>query len=155
MIQHQSLSSPSVFSYFLHRLQTRILQDGQWAPGFVFLSKTESHRSHWPVTSTLLDLKEITWLNQATLVNVVTFVVMGVYDTWWTLTPPPPPQQGYLNFLKWQPCHFPVMVIYFVYVDLPTVLLMFLNKLASCPVENSLALALNSLGLFTYKIVCP
>ena len=47
------------------------------------------------------------------------------------------------------------MVIYFVYVDLPTVLLMFFNKLASCPVVNKLALALNSLGLFTYKIVNP
>ena len=28
-------------------------------------------------------------------------------------------------FLKWQPCHFPVMVICFVYVNLPTVLLTF------------------------------
>ena len=31
--------------------------------------------------------------------------------------------------------HFPVMVICFVHVNLPTVLLMFFNKLASCPVQ--------------------
>ena len=38
------------------------------------------------------------------------------------------------HFLKWQLCHFPVMVICFVDVNLPTVFLMFFNKLASCPV---------------------
>ena len=41
-------------------------------------------------------------------------------------------------FLKWQPCDFPVMVICFVYVNLPTVLLMFFNKLASCLVQGNL-----------------
>ena len=39
-------------------------------------------------------------------------------------------------FKKWLPCHFPVMVIRFVMLNLPTVLLMFFNKLASCPVPN-------------------
>ena len=32
-----------------------------------------------------------------------------------------------VKLLKWQPCHFPVRVICFVYVNLPT---------ASCPVPN-------------------
>ena len=36
----------------------------------------------------------------------------------------------------WQPCHFPEIAICFVYVNLPTVLLMFFNRLASCPVPN-------------------
>ena len=41
-----------------------------------------------------------------------------------------------IMFLKWQPCHFSVMAICFVYVNLPTVLLMSFNKLSSCPVTN-------------------
>ena len=63
-------------------------------------------------------------------------------------------------FLKWQPCHFPVIVICFVYVNIPKVLLIFFNKLFICSmpyfnyhlfsIEDSLALALNSSGLFTY-----
>ena len=40
------------------------------------------------------------------------------------------------KFLKWQPCLFPVMAIFFVYVNLPTVFLMSFNKLASCPVPD-------------------
>ena len=54
----------------------------------------------------------------------------------------------------------PVMVIWFVYVNIPTVLWMFFNKLVSCyftyfnfnlfSIEDCLALALNSLGFFTY-----
>ena len=35
-----------------------------------------------------------------------------------------------------QPCHFPEMAICFIYENLPTVLLMSFNKLASCPVPN-------------------
>ena len=41
-----------------------------------------------------------------------------------------------LTFLKWQPSHFPVMAICFVYVNLHAVLLMSFNKLASCPLPN-------------------
>ena len=40
------------------------------------------------------------------------------------------------RFLEWQPCPFPVIVVCFVMLNLPTVLLMFLNKLVSCPVPN-------------------
>ena len=40
------------------------------------------------------------------------------------------------EFLKWQPCHFPVKAICFVYVNLPTVLQMSFNKLASFPLPN-------------------
>ena len=52
------------------------------------------------------------------------------------------------------------MVIFFVYVNIATIFLMFFNKLVSCfipyfnfnlfSIEDGLALALNSLGLFTY-----
>ena len=39
-------------------------------------------------------------------------------------------------FLEWQPCHFLVVNVCIVYVNLPTVLLMFIDKLASCPVPD-------------------
>ena len=65
-------------------------------------------------------------------------------------------------FLKWQPCHFAVMVFCFVYVNLLRLLLMFFYKLASCPIpyfnqqllfiENCLALALNSCEMFTFTV---
>ena len=41
-----------------------------------------------------------------------------------------------VDFLKWQPCHFPVMAICFVYVSLPTVWLLYFNNLTSCLVPN-------------------
>ena len=37
-------------------------------------------------------------------------------------------------FLKWQLCHFPVMVFCFVYGNVPRVLFMFFHKLTSCPI---------------------
>ena len=65
-----------------------------------------------------------------------------------------------LSVLEWQPCHFPVMVICFVEVNIPKVLLIFFNKVFICSmpyfnyhlfsIEDSLDLALNSSGLFTY-----
>ena len=63
------------------------------------------------------------------------------------------------KFLKWQPCHFLVMAICFVYGNLPTVLLMFSINLPAVLslisnhnflfIVDGLALALNSLGLLT------
>ena len=62
------------------------------------------------------------------------------------------------NFLKWQPCSGHLLCC----VNQPTVLLIFFNKLGSCSVPyfnlflyfivDGLALALNSLGLFTYIV---
>ena len=63
--------------------------------------------------------------------------------------------------MKWQPRYIPVMAICFVYVSLPTVLLMYFNILASCLVPNiilqffivdSLALALNSFGWLNHIV---
>ena len=63
------------------------------------------------------------------------------------------------KFLKWQPCHFLVMAICFVYVNLPTVLLMFsiyllvvlslISNYNYLFIVDSLASTLNSLGLLT------
>ena len=58
-----------------------------------------------------------------------------------------------IPFLKWQPCHFPVMALCFVeliFVNVFSINLLVVLSLISFFIVDSLAVALNSLGLFIY-----